>query len=141
MLQPGETFFTRIGCMDGRVQVPLRIYGQRKFGAMYPDTITEAGKVGILANGSTDVFLTELKKEIDISLNIHHSRGILVYGHAECAGNPVDDDKHKDDIRKSVDLIKTLVNASVPVVGVFVKRNAQDPMKWEVEEIPQTVVV
>lgn len=131
----GETFFTRVGCMDGRVQIPLRIYGQQKFGAEYPDTITEAGKVGILAHNPTPEFLANLKTKLDISINNHHSKGILVHGHQECAGNPVDDITHKDDVRKSVEVIKQLINNRVAVVGVFVKRSISDPKIWEVEEV------
>ena len=70
----------------------------------------------------------------------HHSKGIIVHGHAECAGNPIDDEKHKDDIRRSVEVIKSLIGSSIPVVGVFVQRSSEDPTKWTIEEIPQTVL-
>lgn len=135
MLNIDETFFTRVGCMDGRVQIPLRIYGQEKFGAEYPDTITEAGAVRILAHDPPPKFLIALKKKLDISIDKHHSKGILVHGHAECAGNPVEDEIHKDDVRKSVGIIKQLLTFSIPVVGVFVKRSAQNADAWEVEEV------
>jgi len=135
MSQIGETFFTRVGCMDGRVQIPLRIYGQQKFGAEYPDTITEAGKVGILAHNPTPEFLALLKKKLNISIDMHNSKGILVHGHQECAGNHVDDNTHREDIRESVKIIKNLINDKVPVVGVFVKRSNDNPKDWIVEEI------
>ena len=135
MINLNETFFTRVGCMDGRVQIPLRIYGQQKFDAEYPDTITEAGNVGILAHDPTSEFLDNLKIKLDVSIDIHRSKGVLVHGHQECAANPVDDDTHKEDVRKSVELIKQLINNKIPVVGVFVKRSALDPRIWEVEEL------
>ena len=53
----------------------------------------------------------------------------------DCVGNPVDDDKHKNDIRKSVEKIKSLINSSIPVVGVFVKRSQTDPNIWEAEDL------
>jgi hypothetical protein len=121
--------------MDGRVQIPLRIYGQQKFGAEYPDTITEAGNVGILAHNPTPEFLSNLKAKLDISVNNHHSKGILVHGHQECAGNPVDDITHIEDVNKSVELIKQFIDNKVPVIGVFVKRSALNPKVWEVEEL------
>lgn len=135
MSQADETFFTIIGCMDGRVQLPRMEYGKKKFGALYPDTITEAGTAGIVANNPSQEFLDSLKKKIDISLNMHHSKGIIVSGHAECAGNSVPDDIHKDNIHTGVEMVKKLTNGSVPVVGIFVKRSASNPLQWEVEEL------
>lgn len=136
MPQIGETFFTTVGCMDGRVQKPIAEFGRKKFNAEYPDTITEAGLVGRLAKGSPDQALVDsIKNKLDISLEKHHSKRIIVHGHQECAGNPVDDERHKEDIKKSVQKIKSLVSSSVPVVGVFVKRSLQDPSKWEIEEV------
>lgn len=130
-----ETFFTRVGCMDGRVQIPLRIFGQEKFDAEYPDTITEAGKVGILAHNPSAEFLAQLKNKLDISIDKHNSKGVVVHGHQECAGNPVDDNIHREDVRKSVQVIKQMINNKVPVLGVFVKRSEQNPKEWVVEEL------
>ena len=137
MSQVGETFFTSVGCMDGRVQDVVAEFGREKFGAEYPDTITEAGLVGKLAQENIDSsLLKSLKfKLIDVSMSKHHSKGIIVHGHQECAGNPVDDEKHKTDIQKSVEIIKSLVNSSVLIVGVFVKRSFRDASKWEIEEV------
>ncbi|MEK7534385.1 MAG: carbonic anhydrase [Patescibacteria group bacterium] len=137
MSQIGETFFTTVGCMDGRVQEPVADFGRQKFGAKYPDTITEAGLVGKLAQEHLDQNLLEsIKfKVVDVSIGKHRSKGIVVHGHQECAGNPVEDERHKTDIQKSVEVIKSLINSSVPVVGVFVERSLQDSFKWEAEEI------
>jgi len=136
-------FFTSVGCMDGRVQEVVAEFGRKKFGADFPDTITEAGLVGKLAKGLPDKGLIgSIKNKLDISLEKHHSRGIIVHGHQECAASDaVDDEKHKDDIRKSVQAIKSLINLSIPVVGVFVERSSQDASKWEVEEISPTATV
>ncbi len=135
MLNDGETFFTTIGCMDGRCQEAVAEFGRKKFDAQYPDTITDAGLVGILANNPSEAFLSSLKNKITISLKKHYSRGILIDGHSECTGDPVDDTIQKDQIRKAIPLIQSLINASVPVIGVFVKRCHDDPSQWEVEEI------
>lgn len=122
--------------MDGRCQEAVAEFGRKKFGAKYADTITQPGMVGILANGSTDAFLAELKKEIDISITRHNSKGIIVDGHEECAGDPVDNATHKDHIRKTIAKVIILVNGRAPVVGTFVRRSPQDPNKWEAEELP-----
>lgn len=139
MSQQGETFFTVLGCMDGRCQKVVADYGKQKFGALFPDTITEAGLVGLLAHNPSPQLLEALKKKIMISLEKHGSKGIVVDGHAECAGNPVDDEKHKDDIRASVAAVKSIISSSVPVVGVFVSRSAADKTVWQIEEVPFTL--
>ncbi|HVZ67002.1 MAG TPA: carbonic anhydrase [Patescibacteria group bacterium] len=132
MAQDGETFFTVVGCMDGRVQWPVAMYGKDKYDARFPDTITEAGIVGIIASDPKPEFVENLKTKLLVSIDKHHSKGIVVDGHQECAGNPVDDDKHREDIKKSVNFISMLIENKVPVVGVFVTRNDD---KWVAEEI------
>lgn len=150
MSKPDEIFFTTVGCMDGRVQEVVAEFGQKKFDARFPDTITEAGLVGQLARlqlpsqsdggqakeESDQGLLDSIKNKLAISLEKHHSRGIIVHGHQECAASDaVEDEKHKEDIRKSVKVIKSIINSSVPVVGVFVKRSINDSRVWEIEEL------
>lgn len=132
MSQIGESFFTVVGCMDGRVQEPVAEYGKDKFDAKYADTITEAGIVGLIAASPTPEFLESLKFKLLVSIDKHHSKGIIVDGHAECAGNPVEDAQHRKDIKESVELINSLIDNRVPVVGVFVVRDGED---WKAEEI------
>jgi carbonic anhydrase len=127
----GETFFTAIGCMDGRVQAPIARYGQNKFQVQYPDTITEAGLVGLLSNNPTLELLEGVKKKVLISVEKHHSKGIVVHGHQECAGNPVDDSVHKQNTLKACELIRSMV-PTLKVKPVFVIRSGQD---WVVEEL------
>ena len=137
MAQQDETFFTIIGCMDGRAQAVVAEYGRKKFGAQFPDTITEAGLVRKLARNAVDQrLLDSIKNKLVISLEKHRSKGIAVHGHQECAASDaVDDEKHKDDIRKSVQSIKLLINSSVPVVGVLVRRSQDNLSTWEAEEV------
>ena len=127
----GETFFTTVGCMDGRVQDPVATYGIEKFNALFGDTITEAGLVGLLANNPSQDLLESIKKKVLISVEKHHSKGIVVHGHQECAGNPVDDETHKQDVLKATEIIRSIV-PSLEVIPVFVVRSGSD---WEVQEI------
>lgn len=127
----GETFFTSIGCMDGRVQAPITEYGKSKFQAQYPDTITEAGLVGILSNNPSGELLESIKKKILISIEKHHSKGIIVHGHEECAGNPVEDKKHRQDILKAAQVLRSMA-LNLEVKPVFVVRSTGG---WIVEEL------
>ena len=121
MSDAGETFFTSVGCMDGRVQDPVAEFGRQKFGVQFADTITEAGLVGKLAADQIDPNLAESIrfKVTDVSVGKHQSKGIIVHGHQDCAGNPVDDDTHKNQVKKAADFIHSLVQ-DIPIIPVFV---------------------
>ena len=128
----GETFFTSVGCMDGRVQAPIAKYGQNRYGVLFPDTITEAGLVGLLANNPSLDLLEAIKKKVLISVEKHHSKGIIVHGHQGCAGNPVEDLRHKEETKKAAEIIKTFVPAELEVKPVFVNKTEHG---WIVEEL------
>ena len=132
MSQVGETFFTSVGCMDGRVQAPIEEYGQKRYGVLYPDTITEAGIVGLLANNPSQELLDLVKKKVLISVEKHHSKGIVVHGHQECAGNPIEDALHREQTVKTAEVIKSFVPESLEVKPVFVVRLGSG---WVVEEL------
>lgn len=138
MSDNSETFFTQVGCMDGRCQEVIRAYGHHRFGAQYPDTITDAGLVGILADNPSDDVLLDVKNKLRISSDKHHSKGILVYGHSDCAGDPVDDATQKEHIQKATEVVKRLLAADaldIPVYSVFIKRYDNNPAEWVVEEL------
>lgn len=128
----GETFFTSVGCMDGRVQTPVSQYGWNKYSAIYPDTITEAGIVGLLANNPSKDFLDSVKKKVLISVEKHHSKGIVVHGHQNCAGNPIDDNIHKDQTKKAAEVIRSFVPSDIEVRAVFVVKKDNN---WIVTEL------
>jgi hypothetical protein len=134
MSQAGETFFTSIGCMDGRVHQVILEYGQNKFGAKYADTITEAGLIGQVLKPDVDPKLLEsIKNKILISLSKHLSKGIVVHGHSECAGNPIPDEPHIEQTKQVATLIKSMVGAmNIEVIPVFVVRDGES---WKVEEL------
>ncbi len=132
MSDSSETFFTSIGCMDGRVQDPIARFGREKFGAQFPDTITEAGLVGLLSKNIDSKLLEAIKKKLLISLEKHHSKGVIVHGHEDCAGNPVTDGKHKEDVLKSQRIIRQFVPEGTEVLPVFVTKNNGE---WTVESL------
>ncbi len=135
-----ETFFTVIGCMDGRCVEPVEAFGKQEFNAEYADTITEPGIVGILSSKPSKTFLNNLKNKILISLYKHNSKGIVIDGHAECAGDPVADDVQKVQIKQSVQIISELIENAVPVVGIFVHRCPQHTMQWEADKLPASMI-
>lgn len=127
----GETFFTSVGCMDGRVQDPVAEYGRGKFNVLYADTITEAGLVGLLSNSPSQELLESIKKKVLISAEKHHSKGIIIHGHQECAGNPVEDNQHREEVKQAAEIIRNFV-PGIEVKPVFVVKSDNG---WSVEEI------
>lgn len=120
-----DTFATAVGCMDGRVQGPIAEYAKKKWGVKYVDAITEAGLVKHFekeheAHPHTPHIKETIKiKVVDVSVTKHHSKGIIVHGHEDCAGNPVSDEKQKKGIIEAAKIIGELEHG-VEVVPVFV---------------------
>lgn len=139
MSQVGETFFTSIGCMDGRSECAVAKWGRKKFGVKYADVITEAGLVGILSKPNVDKgLLNSLKQKILISVEKHHSKNVVVSGHQDCAGNPVDDNQHRKDVLKAAKIIQSFIPKGTKIIPVFVKRGpsaSSGLKKWVVEEM------
>lgn len=73
-----EIFFTIVGCMDGRCQEAVAAFGRETFHAQFPDTITEAGLVGLLAKEPIDEDLYSQRPRLDCRANrtVEGSMGI-----------------------------------------------------------------
>jgi len=128
-------FITALNCMDGRTIKPILKYFQKKLNIddLYIDMITEPGMDGFLKNKEN---IYKLEQKIRISLINHDSDYIIIAGHYDCAGNPVSDEQHKNDITNSVNSLYSflsennfLIKNKLTIVGVYIDKN------WEVEEI------
>ena len=88
-----------------------------------------AGLVGLLAKNTDPDLLESIKKKLLISLQKHHSKGVIVHGHEDCAAsNAVSDEEHKKDVLKALEVIKSFVPDNIEVIPAFVeKRNGE----WE----------
>lgn len=109
--------------MDGRVQEPIRKWMVGRYGIRYVDVVTRPGIDGMVASGRETRGIRDM---IEISLNAHGSTTIVVSGHHDCAGNPVGEAAHREDIRESVRRLAEWY-PDAKVVGVWV--NAE----WEVD--------
>jgi carbonic anhydrase len=81
-------FCTVINCMDGRVQLPVNRYLQKRFNVKYVDSITEAGPNLILSEEKSITSIQSILERLKISIENHNSAGIAIVGHHDCAGNP-----------------------------------------------------
>ena len=122
-------FCTAINCMDGRVQLPVINYLMERFGVEYVDSVTEPGPVKILAEQADPILLDSILKRVSISTDKHSSKSIAICAHADCAGNPVDDQTQKQQL---IDAVKTLQDkcSNVEIIKLWIDEN------WDVQELP-----
>jgi hypothetical protein len=102
-----ETFATAINCMDGRTQLPVMQYMQEHYGVDYVDTITEPGPDGILGDGTDTALVESIRRRVDISIRKHGSRNVAVVAHHDCAGNPVDQEVHLEQLGRAVEVVRS----------------------------------
>jgi hypothetical protein len=84
------SFATAINCMDGRTQIPVIDYIRKKYKVDYVDMITEPGPIRILAEKTDKPTIESIKRKVAISTEKHISVHIVIVGHYDCAGNPVE---------------------------------------------------
>lgn len=113
-----STFATTINCIDGRVHKPVRQWMQKQFKVDYLDRITVPGPDNILTTGSSAT-LADIRAQVEISVTKHGSKIVTIVGHYDCAGNPVDEDKHMQQIAASVAQVQSW-NLPVQVIGLWV---------------------
>jgi len=121
-------FCTVIKCMDGRVQLPVIKYLQKRFNAEFVDSITESGPNLILAEGKNSVIIESILDRLKISVEKHHSEGIAIVGHYDCAGNAASKDEQVIHVKKAIEFISQQYG-NVEVIGLWVDEN------WDVHEV------
>ena len=124
------TFGTLVTCIDGRVQRPTILWMRDRFALDYVDVISEPGPDKLLAEGwPSDVL--PVRKKVGFSIQAHASQLVAICGHYDCAGNPATPDEHREQIRRSVRLIRAWAFPA-EVVGLWLN----DHWKIELVEPP-----
>ncbi len=118
-------FATSISCMDGRIQIPINNWIKENYSVDYVDTITEPG---VEKKISESIDIERTKSKVDISINRHKSRVIVISGHHDCAGNPVSKEEQISQISKGIEII-TSWNFDAQVIGIWINEN------WQVEKV------
>jgi hypothetical protein len=121
-------FCTTINCMDGRVQLPVINFLQKRFNAEYVDSITDPGPNLILAEQTDKNAISSIIKRLEISVNHHHSEAIAITGHYGCAGNPSTKDEQFEHTVKSVNYLKETY-PNLTIIGLWIDDN------WQVSEV------
>ena len=121
-------FCTAINCMDGRVQIPVIKYLLERFSADYVDVVSEAGPNRIIAENSDMDLVESIERRVEVSVERHHSVGIAIVGHYDCAGNP---SAAPEQMRHTAATVLRIQDRfpQVPVIGLWVDQ------EWQVTEL------
>jgi hypothetical protein len=123
-----KKFVTAVNCIDGRVQEPVSNYLKSTYSADFVDDITHPGTDKFFAESALDT-LEEIKSEVAISVNAHGSKVVAITGHYECAANPVSKEKHIEEIKKAVEVIRSWNLPLDEILGLYVNED------WQVEKV------
>jgi len=122
------SFCTVINCMDGRVQLPVIKYLQKRFKVEYVDSITEAGPNLILSEQNNPVLVKSVLERLKISIENHNSVGVAIVGHHDCAGNPAPQSDQIIHIQKAIQFLRQQYE-NIEIIGLWIDKN------WEVHEV------
>ncbi|NGP45362.1 hypothetical protein G4V62_10505 [Bacillaceae bacterium SIJ1] len=101
-----QTFATAINCMDGRVQEPVNQWIKEHYDIQYVDCVTAPGANKVLIDGN-EGDVERLKQMIEVSVNAHRSKVIIVAGHDDCAGHPCTSDVQKETTERALERLRT----------------------------------
>lgn len=127
-------FCSVINCMDGRVQLPVIRYLQKRFKVEYVDSITEAGPNLILSEEKNTTAVQAILDRLKISIEHHDSVGIAMVGHHGCAGNPASKEEQIIHIKKAIQLLRQRYE-NIEIIGLWVDEN------WEVHKVVEAVPI
>lgn len=107
--------------MDGRTQLPAINWIKDNYGIGWVDMITEPGMDGLLAEKSAED-LADIIRKINMSIKVHNTKEIFIVAHHDCIGNPVDEKKHEQHVRKAVERLKKL-KPDMNIIGLWVNHD------------------
>jgi len=87
--------------MDGRIQEAVAKHMKRVYGVEYVDMVTEPGPNVILAKGTNQSVIQNIRNRVNISVGHHGSKIVAIVGHSDCAACPEGKDAQCDYLRKA----------------------------------------
>ncbi|MEE9542513.1 MAG: carbonic anhydrase [Thermodesulfobacteriota bacterium] len=121
-------FCTVVNCIDGRVQLPVIKYLQKRFNVEYVDSVTEAGPSLTLSEGKDSASIQTILKRLKISIESHNSVGVAIAGHYGCAGNPASQADKIIHIQKATQFVRQHYK-NIEIIGLYVDK------EWKVHEV------
>ena len=126
-------FCTAINCIDGRVQLPVINYLQKRFNVEYVDSITEAGPGLILSEEKNIAAIQSIFTGLDISIEKHNSAGIAIVVHHDCAANPAPENDQIIHLQKAIRFLRRHYE-HIEIIGLSIDKD------WQVHEIEDAQV-
>lgn len=119
------SYSVAINCVDGRVQRPVLRWMQRELPGDLVHSVTEPGPDAALAEGDG---ARRIRPIVELLTGNTAVEAIAVAAHHDCLGNPVDEAKHRAQVRRAVDEVTSwgLVDR---VLGLWVDE------AWEVSVV------
>ena len=116
-----------VNCVDGRVQTPVLEWMMRHLDGDLVHSITEPGPDAALAEGDAAERIEPIVRLLTENTRVH---AVAVAAHHDCLGNPVDEEVHRAQVRRAVEVVASwgLVEA---VFGLWVDGD------WEVTVVCQ----
>jgi len=118
-------FCTVINCIDGRVQLPVIKFLQKRFNVDYVDSISEIAPSLILLDEKKSHSILE---RVNVSIEKHHSVGIAIVGHHDCAKNPAPKFNQLEHIKSAIEFLRQQYD-QIKIIGLWVDEN------WIVHEV------
>ncbi|HEY1387377.1 MAG TPA: carbonic anhydrase [Ktedonobacterales bacterium] len=126
------TFATAINCIDGRAQRPVSDWMRIQYSVDFIDTITHPGPEKGLTQGP-QATIDIMRANVGVSVSAHESKLIAIAAHHGCAGNPVSDEEHQEQVRAACQVVIAW-GLPVRVIGLWVNE------WWQVELIADSAV-
>lgn len=114
-----ESFVTAVLCIDGRFRRCLVEWVTAHFGIDYVDLVTEPGPDRVLAEDSFGPQAEGVRSRLEVSRTAHQPAAIVIAGHDDCAGNPVDQGIHRIQERRAVTVLQQWY-PDLPILGLHV---------------------
>lgn len=111
-----SSFASAITCIDGRVLQPLVDFTRERFAVDAVDVVTEPG-----ADATVPALVDDLVRRLAPSLEKHGSTAVVLAGHEDCAGNPVDEATHRQHLGTSARILSETLGEGIEVLTVYVR--------------------
>ena len=121
-------FCTSVSCIDGRIQEAIQTHLKTKHGFKFVNTITEPGVCRILSEKSPKRVVQSIISKIELSIEAHRSRTIVISGHHDCVANPVDKNAQVSQLHRSKELLANSF-PSQSILTIYINEN------WEAEDL------
>ncbi len=103
MPHPGR-FAVAVTCIDGRIQAAVADAVRRTSDVEYVDMVTVPGVDGALREPGPA--REHVRSAVGVSVEAHDSAVVVVAGHTDCAGHPVDDEEHAADVGAAAEWLR-----------------------------------